>query len=615
MKRFGSNLHRCGLFVLLICSMFSCRKSEPSSAPSAVKQAVGSSTPSVPAGSNAGGSLPSVSPVQLEPIVRPPDRVDDLARRSPAERDDWTSEVVTDQLSKILAALSQHIEADRDPTSNVKWTWVDDDFTCTTLCPQNLTEILARTGLRVCRWDPDPGTVDARSFARGRAGLEQAIESLRGMVASDGERHVKLKLIRIDVGDGETETDVVYEAAGRDARVSRQQTAQWRCHWVNGAESSGPRLRSIHLRSFEQVETISAATPLFGDETRLILGRNSSYGQQMVPSIHHWLRRVTREFLGQFGHHGLAVGDVDGDGRDDLYVCDAGGLPNRLYVQQADGTARDVSAEAGVDILDDSTGALLVDLDNDEDQDLIVIAESTVNIAENLGGARFRWRYQHAADAGLMSLTSADFDADGDLDLFACGYYPSQLGPSNRDLPFPWPYQDANNGGRNVLLRNDGDWSFVDATESVGLDVNNRRFSFAAAWEDFDNDGDVDLYVANDFGRNCLYRNDQGTFVDVAAALQVEDQASGMSVSWGDYNRDGWMDIYVGNMFSAAGNRITHQPRFTAGLSTDTISLLQRMARGNSLFANVQGREFTDETLSDPYVSRSLGVGVAFCRF
>ena len=76
-------------------------------------------------------------------------------------------------------------------------------------------------------------------------------------------------------------------------------------------------------------------------------------------------------------------------------------------------------------------------------------------------------------------------------------------------------------------------------TAEVGLDVNNRRFSLAAGWEDYDNDGDQDLYVANDFGRNNLYRNNNGTFTDIAPAVQGEDRASGMSVSWGDVDRDG----------------------------------------------------------------------------
>lgn len=76
--------------------------------------------------------------------------------------------------------------------------------------------------------------------------------------------------------------------------------------------------------------------------------------------------------------------------------------------------------------------------------------------------------------------------------------------------------------------------------------MNNRRFSFASSWEDYDNDGDPDLYVANDYGRNNLYRNDRDEdgnhrFVDVAKEAGVEDISAGMSVSWGDYNLDGWI--------------------------------------------------------------------------
>ena len=66
-----------------------------------------------------------------------------------------------------------------------------------------------------------------------------------------------------------------------------------------------------------------------------------------------------------------------------------------------------------------------------------------------------------------------------------------------------------------------GGFEFADVTDQVGLDQNNTRWSFAAAWEDFDRDGDPDLYVANDFGRNCLYRNDAGRFVEIAAEARV----------------------------------------------------------------------------------------------
>jgi hypothetical protein len=158
----------------------------------------------------------------------------------------------------------------------------------------------------------------------------------------------------------------------------------------------------------------------------------------------------------------------------------------------------------------------------------------------------------------------------------------------------PVPFNDANNGGRNALLQNLGDFNFVDVTAVVGLDDNNSRFSFAAAWEDYDNDGDVDLYVANDFGRNNLYRNDSGQFSDVAVGTGTEDMAAGMSVSWGDFNRDGLADLYVGNMFSAAGNRVVFQREFQNGRSASGNQGMQRMARGNTLFAATGNGGFQD---------------------
>jgi hypothetical protein len=133
-------------------------------------------------------------------------------------------------------------------------------------------------------------------------------------------------------------------------------------------------------------------------------------------------------------------------------------------------------------------------------------------------------------------------------------------------------------------------------TVESGIDENNRKFSFAAVWEDYDNDGDLDVYVANDFGRNNLYRNDGGSFTDVAAELGVEDISAGMGVTWGDHDRDGWMDLYVSNMFSSAGGRITYQRHFRPGTDAQTLAELQRHARGNSLFRNQGGAGFEDVT-------------------
>lgn len=191
-------------------------------------------------------------------------------------------------------------------------------------------------------------------------------------------------------------------------------------------------------------------------------------------------------------------------------------------------------------------------------------------------------------------MAAADFDSDGDLDIYVCGYFPRDSVGEGIGLGRPMPYHDANNGIPNQLLSNDGNGNFQDVTEQVGLDANNRRFSFAASWEDYDNDGDPDLYVANDFGRNNLYRNEAGTFIDVAADAGVEDMSSGMSVSWTDFDHDGNMDIYVGNMFSSAGNRVTYQRQFRETENLDVRAHYQRHARGNSLFRNRGDGTFED---------------------
>ncbi len=244
---------------------------------------------------------------------------------------------------------------------------------------------------------------------------------------------------------------------------------------------------------------------------------------------------------------------------------------------------------------------MLVDLDSDGDQDLTISTTVALVIMENDGTGRFTLRHKAIAARGAFTLSAADYDLDGDLDIYACVYMARAL--RREILAAPVPFDDARNGGPNVLLRNEGGWQFDDVTGEAGLEEEASRRSFAASWEDYDNDGDADLYVANDYARNNLFRNDGGRFTDVAGAAGVEDQSFGMSASWSDFNRDGWMDLYVCNMFSAAGNRIVHQRQFRPGESDETRKRFQYMARGNSLFLNHPDGRFQD-------VSRTAGVMV-----
>lgn len=542
-------------------------------------------------GSKAERSI-ALTPVSIPQRAAQETVVGNLVRKQAPLADDWDTETWSEQINLQLQVIAKWI-TEEQPTSQELSALLSPAFRCTTLRPRELELSFKDQQLQVKRWKKSSET-QVLPTRLGVAALKAELRQLTSALRSRDGRRAKFKLFEIEETKDGIQTRLYVEASSHSQSESVQQVSTWLCLWERvSTQAADLRLSRISLEAFE--EAVSSARPhLFADCTASVLGSNVAYTEQVLPGLSHWLGRVGRELMTQFGHHGIAIGDINGDDLDDIYVCDAGGLPNRLYVQQEDGSALDRSAESGLDILEDSVGALLIDLDNDGDQDLVVATDPLVHFAENDGQGKFKFHRGYYANTDSYSLAAADYDQDGDTDVYVCGYNARKQDPVNRGLPFPLPYHDANNGGRNYLLRNDGQFRFVDATKETGLDEHNTRFSLAAAWEDFDNDGDQDLYVANDFGRNCLYENVDGRFTDRAAALGVQDHASGMSVAWGDPNRDGQMDVYVSNMFSAAGHRVTYQRRFSEGIGEQELSLLQRMARGNTLFSQSPEGRFED---------------------
>ena len=377
---------------------------------------------------------------------------------------------------------------------------------------------------------------------------------------------------------------VRFEVAGEDTEGRLvHRTGHWHQRWEGG-----------RLVEFEPVEDylVTEAKPWFRDVTAAAFGGVASFRNQLARGVPYWRSRIDPATgMDLYGSNGVSVGDIDGDGQDEIYVCQPGGLPNRLYKFTPELELKDITDEWGAGILDDTSAALFLDLRNCGRQDLVVVRNSGPVLLVNEGG-RFRLRedaFQFASrPAGnFTGAAAADFDRDGKLDLYLCCYVYFQ---SEAQYTYAVPYQDAQNGPPNFLFRNglnpDGSGYFVDVTEETGMNQSNDRFSFAPAWCDFNDDGWPDLFVANDFGRKNLYVNEGGHFTDKTAEARVEDIGPGMSAAWFDADKDGLADLYVANMWTAAGQRVVADPHFAPSHAPGMANAYRRHTMGNSLYRN-----------------------------
>jgi hypothetical protein len=257
-----------------------------------------------------------------------------------------------------------------------------------------------------------------------------------------------------------------------------------------------------------------------------------------------------------------AAGDYDQDGDIDLYVSNSQkGHPNALYRNDSNeaGTAplhfTDVAEKAGVAWVNEEKGGTMDvvfgDYDNDGDLDLYVAKWGCNLLFRNNGDGTFKdvTEFAGVGDCGnANAVIFLDYNLDGFLDLFVGNYFDYiDLWNLPHTRFMHDGFETSKNAGPNLLYKNNGDGSFTDVADEAG--VQDRGWILAAGAADYDNDGDSDIYVANDFGPDKLFRNERdGTFTDVSDAAIGFDTKKGMNAEFGDFNNDGWIDIYVSNI-------------------------------------------------------------------
>jgi len=264
---------------------------------------------------------------------------------------------------------------------------------------------------------------------------------------------------------------------------------------------------------------------------------------------------------------GAVFFDYDNDGDLDLYVVDSGYVPgttdlpasgNVLYRNDGDGHFTDVTAASGTRDTGYGMAASAADYDKDGDQDLYVANFGADVLYRNNGDGTFTDVTQSAGihnDLWGIAALFLDFDLDGNLDIFVINYlvYDTSMPPVTYRGVIGYGHPRTYEGTPDTLYRNNGDGTFTDISQQAGLTNPAEGRGMGGIVCDYDNDGLPDIYVTNDTNRNFLYHNNgDGTFTDESlfngTGYNEHGIAEGsMGADCGDYNKDGWMDILVAN--------------------------------------------------------------------
>ena len=319
------------------------------------------------------------------------------------------------------------------------------------------------------------------------------------------------------------------------------------------------------------------------------------------------------EYILEAPSGGVALFDYDGDGRLDIFLVRGSTLaaelgrephPNAaLYRNNGDGTFTDMAEQAGVLNRAWGFGAVAGDIDGDGDSDLFLANYGASRLYRNNGNGTFTDIAQSAGVSigeWVTAATFGDFNRDGRLDLFAVGYLdfdpesPPEHGSPQVGSNF-CEYRGKAvmcgprglKGTRDFLFVNKGDGTFQEVAQKAGVSDPAGYYGFAAAFADIDDDGLVDLAVANDSTPNYLYRNrGDGTFEDISypagfALNEYGREQAGMGIAVGDYDGDGRLDLYLthfsddyNTLYRNEGEGFFADMSFQAGLGEPTIPFL-----------------------------------------
>ncbi len=446
--------------------------------------------------------------------------------------------------------------------------------------------------------------------------------------------HASFKIVRGEfVAKGEFETLVKFGAAaqlhsGGRAGLAGKLLLSWRRESAPGSwQITAWQTKSVHL-------TASAGGTLFSDQLDSALpnpsqrrrARHSIHQEELVKYYHSGKRRARSHDFAPIAlpqKPGLAVVDIDRNGFDDIYLMVRMG-ENLLLRNRGDGTFEEAAQAHELAVSGNSTCGIFADFDNDGDADLLLgrSVERCLYL-ENNGSWFTESKAPWTQELPLLavSISAADYNRDGLLDFYVCTYRPEALGDSNPGLGgggsgntgLTWPerFLSGKEAARYMRLHNGGDHHFLDQIgppNSLWVNRGGGRFERApenelvgiwentlqATWADYDADGDPDLYLANDFAHDNLFRNDgQDGFTDVTGPSGADTYGFGMGASFGDYDRDGLLDLYVSNMYSKAGRRILAQFN---GIGDDYM----KSAEGNVLYRQGAGGQFEQVSALEP---------------